>query len=70
MSGFLPKILPDALLEIWGWRLFQNLLVSALNTAVALSEGDSVAVTIGKDLYLNVPWLRDIFLNKHDIVAE
>ena len=52
------------------WRLFDHLLVAALDRAFALAEMDDVAVLVAKHLDLDVARLLDIFLDEHAVVAE
>src|SRR5699024_6763318 len=57
-------------IEARGGRLFQNLLVPALQGAVALAQMQGVALAICEDLYLDVPWLSQVLLEVDLAVAE
>ena len=49
---------------------FHHFLVAALDRAVALVEVQAVAVLVGKDLDLHVPWLEQVFFHQHPRIAE
>ncbi len=51
-------------------RLFDHLLVAALDRAFALAEIDHVAVLVAEHLDLDVARIDDEFLDEHPIVAE
>ena len=51
-------------------RLLDDLLVAALDRALALTEVDDVAMRVGKHLDLDVPRLLEIALEKDGVVAE
>ena len=51
-------------------RFFDQLLVAALDGALALAEGDDVAVLIGQHLELDVPRALDELLHVEVAVAE
>src|SRR6185312_4280074 len=51
-------------------RLFQHLLVAALQRAVTLAEMDDVALTVGEDLHLDVARAIEIALEEDRGVAE
>ena len=51
-------------------RLFDQLLVAALDGAVALAQVDGVALAVREDLDLDVARLRDVLLDVHGAVAE
>ena len=51
-------------------RLFNQLLVAALDGALTLAQGDHVAVLVGQDLELDVPGTLDEFLHVQVAVAE
>ena len=53
-----------------GGGLFDDLLVTALQRAVALEQGDDVLVIVGEDLHLDVPAALHIALDEHGAVAE
>ena len=50
------QLLAQSVIKLWRWRNLNNLLVSALNRAVPFVQVDDVAVQIGQNLDLNVPW--------------
>ena len=50
--------------------LFDDLLVSPLQRALALAEVDDGAVLIGKDLHLDVPRRGDVAFEEEGVVAE
>ncbi len=52
------------------WRFLQQLLVAALDGALALAERDDVAVLVGEDLELDVARALDELLHVHVAVAE
>ncbi len=49
---------------------FDDLLMSALNGAVALIEVETVTMAVGKHLNLDVARSEDVFLHQHSRVAE
>ena len=51
-------------------RLFPDLLVAALQRAVALAEMDGLAVAVADHLDLDVARLAEIFLHVDGVVAE
>ena len=51
-------------------RFLDQLLVSALDRAIALEEMDDIAVAIREDLHLDMPRIDQIFLDQQAIVAE
>ena len=51
-------------------RLLDQLLVTALDGAVALAEVDHIAVGVAEDLELDVPRAFEVFLDVHIAVAE
>ena len=53
-----------------GGALLEHLLVAALDGAVALAEGDRVAVRVGEELDLDVARTLDVALEEHRVVAE
>ncbi len=53
-----------------GGALLEHLLVAALDGAVALAEGDRVAVRVGEELDLDVARTLDVALEEHLVVAE
>ena len=52
------------------WRLFDELLVTALDGALALAEGEDVAVLVGEDLELDVARALDELFHVEVAVAE
>ena len=53
-----------------GRRLLHDLLVAALDGALALEQVDHVAVGVAEDLHLDVARVRDVALQEHGAVAE
>jgi len=51
-------------------RLFYNLLMPSLNRTVSLVQMDIIFKHISKNLYFNMPWLCNIFLDDDSIIAE
>ena len=56
--------------QIRGGRQFDDLLMAALDTAVALEQVNDVAVGVGEDLHLDVARVDDGLLEEHPGVAE
>ena len=54
----------------WGRRFLDHLLVTALHRAVALEQIDAVLVLIGEHLDLDMPWLLQVALDQHVVVAK
>ena len=52
------------------WRLFEDLLVAALDRAFALVQVDDIAMLVAEHLDLDVARLVDEFLNENAIVTE
>ena len=52
------------------WRLLNDLLMAALNSAVTLIHVNVVAVLVTEDLYLNMARVLDILLDDHVIVVK
>src|SRR4029077_19098777 len=52
------------------WRLFHDLLVAALDRALALAKVHSIAVAVADDLDLDVPRLAHIALDVDRRIAE
>ena len=53
-----------------GGRLFDHLLVAALNRTLALAQRDDMAVGIAEDLYLDMAWLNQRFFQQQRRIAE
>ena len=51
-------------------RLLDDLLVAALQRALALAEVDDRAVRVGEHLHLDVPRALEVALDEHAVVAE
>lgn len=66
-AGLVPEILLGGSIQIGGGGLFEDLLVSALDTAVTLAESDGVAVLVGKDLDLDVAGADNVLFDEHDL---
>ena len=56
--------------EGWGGRFLQELLISALDAAVPLSQMDAIAVLISQHLELNVPWILHVAFQVDSSIAE
>ena len=52
------------------WRLFDDLLVTALDRALTLVEVHDRALRVAKDLNFHVPWFVDVVLEEDGVVAE
>ncbi len=70
LSGRRETGLPHRLVEHGGWALFDELLVVALNGAVALAEVHDIAVAIGHHLDLDVTSALDELLHVDARVSE
>ena len=53
-----------------GGRFFQQLLMAALDGALALSEADDVAVLVGQHLEFDVARVLDVLLHVEVAIAE
>ena len=53
-----------------GGGFFNDFLVAALDRAIAFIEVQTVAVLVGKNLNLNMPWFQHIFFNQHARVPK
>jgi hypothetical protein len=60
----------QGLVESRGGRLLQHLLVAPLDRALALAEGDHVAVCVCEELNLDVAWPLDVALAEDAVVPE
>ena len=70
LHGVGVQLLADALGHAPRGRKLHDLLVAALQRAVALAEVAHVAVLVGKDLHLDVLGLHEIFLDEDVVIAE
>jgi hypothetical protein len=52
------------------WSFFNHFLMSSLHRAISLIQVYIISMFITKNLYLNMPWLFDIFFNKHHIISK
>ena len=72
--GGLDGGVPDALAQVRGQgragALFDQLLVPALDRALALAQVDDVAEQVAQDLHLNVPGLQQVLLHVDRVVGE
>ena len=50
---------PQNRIYCWAGRFFDDFLVPTLHRAIPLTQVDTVAVLVGKDLYLHVAWLQE-----------
>src|SRR5690606_24871653 len=62
--------LTDALVEQWGGRNLDDLLVASLHRAVALEEVHGLPRAIGKNLHLDVTRAQHGLLDEHARIAE
>ncbi len=62
--------LPQGIGQAGSGCLLYDLLVPALDRAIALEKRDTIAVAIGKDLHFHMPWPFEIFLDQHAVIAE
>ena len=69
-DGDLAEALAQRGVDGRGRRLLDQLLVAALDRAVALAEGDDVAVAVGEDLDLDVARVGQVALEVDGRVAE
>jgi len=56
--------------QVRGGRLLDHLLMTTLQGALALAEGDDVAVRVAEDLHLDVPGPLHEALEHHRVIAE
>jgi len=61
---------PHILRQVRRRRFLDEFLMPSLERTVALPQMDGVAVTVGEDLYLNVPRLLDVLFQVHAAVLE
>ena len=61
---------PRLSIHAGGGRLFDHLLVAALERTVPLEQMDDVAVPVAEYLHLDMARAEDIFLDQHALVAE
>src|SRR5207249_8505814 len=61
---------PQLRVHCGGWRFLDELLVTALNRAVALAEVHDVAMLVREDLHLDVARVLQIPLHVHRSVGE
>ena len=69
-DGVGAKLLPLRFVEVWRRRALHDLLVAALDGAIALEEMDDRAVAIGEDLYLDMAGAFDQLLKVDLVLAE
>src|SRR5699024_11606042 len=70
VSGRLTDALAGGLVEQCAGRLLDDLLVPALQRALAFAQVDDVAVRVGEDLHLDVPGGVHEALEEQGVVAE
>ena len=70
VGGDLADPLAHLLVDVRRGRLLDQLLVAALDRAVALAEVDDVAVAVGEDLDLDVAGVLEVALEVDGVVAE
>ncbi|KAK1238641.1 hypothetical protein MKX07_004217 [Trichoderma sp. CBMAI-0711] len=69
LARLVPQVLPRGLVEVGRGRLLEHLLVPPLDAAVALAQGDGVAVLVGKDLHLDVARAHNVLFDEHHLAA-
>ncbi|TFB00624.1 hypothetical protein CCMA1212_007206 [Trichoderma ghanense] len=69
LARLVPEVLPGRLVEVGRGRLLEHLLVPPLDAAVALAQGDGVAVLVGEDLDLDVARAHNVLFDEHDLAA-
>ena len=70
LRGCLHDVVADSLAEEWRRRLLDDLLMPALERAVAVADGVDMTVRVGQDLDFDVAWLVQIALDVDVAVAE
>ena len=70
LDGDRSDALSELLVDRGRRRLFHELLVTALDRAVALAEVDDGAVCVGEDLHLDVAWVFQVALDVDGRVGE
>ena len=70
LHGVSVQLLADALGHAPRGRELDDLLVAALQRAVALAEVAHVAVLVGQDLHLDVLGLHEVLLDEDVVIAE
>ena len=51
-------------------RFLDHLLISALDAAFAFMQVNTIAMAVGQNLNLDMPWLRDKLFNKHPVITK
>ncbi len=69
-QGRLRHATAQVLVQGWGGRLLEDLLVAALDRAFALEQVHDLAVAVAEDLELDMARAHQVFLQKHRVVAE
>ena len=64
------QLLAQRVIKFWSRRNLNYLLVSALDRAIALMQVDYVAVQVGQNLNLNVPWPDYGLLQKYSGIPK
>jgi hypothetical protein len=64
------QLAAQALVDDRRRALLDDLLVPALDRAVALEQRDDAAVRVAEDLHLDVAGVDDVALQEHGVVAE
>lgn len=65
LSNLGPKLSIDG----W-WSLLDNLLMPSLDGAIPLVKVDIISMFVSKNLNFDMPWLLDVFLDKHMVITE
>ncbi len=64
------KAFAHGIAQPWSWRLFDHLLVAALDRTIAFAERDDLAGAIAEDLHFEVARARDVLLEEQSTLAE
>ena len=70
LRGCLHDVVADSLAEEWRRRLFDDLLMPALERAVAVADRVDMAVRVGQNLDFDVSGFVQVALDVHVAVAE
>ncbi|MGY3233966.1 hypothetical protein ACVMAJ_000856 [Bradyrhizobium sp. USDA 4448] len=69
-DGLLTHLAAGGFIEQRRWRLFDDLLIAALDRAFALAEIDHVAMLVAEHLNLDMAGIDDEFFDEDAVVAE
>ena len=56
-SGFVPDVFPNGIIQVRGGRFLKDFLMSSLNRTVTLTQGDTIAVLVGRRLEPRYAWV-------------